>query len=151
MTVHDPEKAAAQIKAQDKEQADARKAADKDRPGRRRQAASASATSVHPPSISALPTPAPAPAPPPATAPPPNQPPDSDDDEDAAAIAGAVYIMEAEYDSLSDDETGLCEHPAIPARASWAEWTQVGDGRRARPTSVPPRPIDPGISPAPGK
>ena len=103
------------------------------KPPRRKPAAAASATSVHQ-------TPACPPPPPP-----------SDDDKDASAIAASAFHI-TDYDSLSDDEGGLLDHGAIPACAgAAAEWTTVGDGRRARPTSVPPRPIDPGISPAPGK
>ena len=94
IVVHDPEKAKIDLKA-----------SRENRGRRRKPAASASAASV--PSMPSTAYPSPSPAPSLTTQPP-------DDGEDASAlVAAAVHVMEDGYDSLSDNEEGLLEHPGM--------------------------------------
>ena len=92
VVVHDPEKAKIGLKAS--------------RGRQRKPTASAIAASV--PSIPSTASPSPSTASPL----PPPQPPG--DGEDASVlIAAAVHVIEDGYDSLSDNEEGLLEHPGV--------------------------------------
>ena len=76
----------------------------------------------------------------------------SDTSENRSIFAAALtYTVDKEYDSLSDNEEGLLEHPVIPSKASGAAAALVLPSLQAltnagkwRPPSVPQRPFDPG-------